>query len=65
MLGDDIEMACDEAVVRGIGEEKKKEYANALLLAAEGKNGREKRIFAAPICFDEGNVKSRIKNIIK
>lgn len=65
ILGDDIEMACDEAVVRTIGGEKKKEYANALLLAAEGKSGRGKRIFVAPICFDEGNVKLRIKNIIK
>ncbi len=65
MLGDDIEMACDEAVVRGIGIEKKKEYANALLQAAEGKVARGKRIFVAPICFDEGNVKSRITNIIK
>ncbi len=65
MLGDDIEMACDEAVVRGIGEEKKKEYANALLVAAEGKAAGGKRIFVAPICFDEGNVKSRIKNILK
>lgn len=65
MLGDDIEMACDEAVVRGIGEEKKKEYANALLVAAEGKATGGKRIFVAPICFDEGNVKSRIKNILK
>lgn len=65
MLGNDIEMACDEAVVRTIGGEKKKEYASALLLAAEGKTGRGKRVFVAPICFDEGNVKSRIKNIIK
>lgn len=65
ILGNDIEKACDEAVIRGIGEEKKKDYANALLLAAEVKNGKEKRVFVAPICFDEGNVKSRIQNIVK
>ena len=65
MLGEDIEKACDEAVIRGIGEDKKKDYANALLLAAETGNRKGKRVFVAPICFDEGNVKSRIKNIIK
>lgn len=65
MLGEDIEKACDEAVISGIGEDKKKDYANALLLAAETGNRKGKRVFVAPICFDEGNVKSRIKNIIK
>ena len=65
MLGEDIEKACDEAVILGIGEDKKKDYANALLLAAETGNRKGKRVFVAPICFDEGNVKSRIKNIIK
>ena len=65
MLGEDIEKACDEAVIIGIGEDKKKDYANALLLAAETGNRKGKRVFVAPICFDEGNVKSRIKNIIK
>ncbi|MBQ8247222.1 MAG: M56 family metallopeptidase [Lachnospiraceae bacterium] len=65
LLGDDMEKACDEAVVRSLGEDKRKEYANALLRVAEGKATGGKRIFVAPICFDEGNVKSRIKNIIK
>lgn len=65
MLGEDIEKACDEAVIQGLGEDRKKDYANALLLAAETRNRKEKRVFVAPICFDEGNVKSRIKNIIK
>ncbi len=65
MLGEDIEKACDEAVIFGLGEEKKKDYANALLLAAETGNRKGKRVFVAPICFDEGNVKSRIKNILK
>ena len=65
LLGDDIEKACDEAVVRNLGEDKRKDYAKALLLVAEGNATKGKRVFAAPICFDEGNVKSRIKNIIK
>ncbi len=65
MLSNDIEKACDEAVIIGIGEDRKKDYANALLLAAEAGNRKGKRVFVAPICFDEGNVKSRIKNILK
>lgn len=65
LLGDDMEKACDEAVVGSLEEDKRKEYANALLMAAEGKAVKGKRIFVAPICFDEGNVKSRIKNIVK
>ena len=65
LLGDDMEKACDEAVVGSLEDDKRKEYANALLLAAEGKTVKDKRIFVAPICFDEGNVKSRIKNIVK
>lgn len=65
MFGDDIEKACDEEVIQRMGKAKRKEYAYALLnMAAE--NGRRKRtIFVAPVCFDEGNVKSRIKNIMK
>lgn len=65
MLGEDIEKACDEAVIREIGEDRKKDYANALLHAAESGNRKVKSVFVAPICFDEGNVKSRIKNIIE
>ena len=65
LFGSDLEKACDEEVIRGMGKEKRKEYAYALLhIAAE--NGRKKRrVFVAPICFDEGNVKSRIKNVMK
>ncbi|MBQ3516231.1 MAG: M56 family metallopeptidase, partial [Lachnospiraceae bacterium] len=65
MLGEDIEKACDEAVIREIGEDRKKDYANALLHTAEAGNRKVKSVFVAPICFDEGNVKSRIKNIIE
>ncbi len=65
LLGSDIEKACDEEVIRHLGEEKKKEYAYALLKVASGRLCKEKRIFVAPICFDEGNVKGRIKNIMR
>lgn len=57
----DMESSCDEAVIRDIGYERKKEYAYTLLaLSASGgwKVG-------CPIAFGENNVKGRIKNVIK
>lgn len=65
LFGSDMEKACDEEVIRTMSREKRKEYAYALLhIAAENGSGK-KRVFIAPICFDEGNVKSRIRNIMK
>lgn len=65
LLGSDMEKACDEEVIRSMGEERRKEYAYALLHMAAENGMRKKRVFVAPICFDEGNVKSRIRNIMK
>lgn len=61
----DMEKACDEEVIRSMSEGQRKEYAYTLLhMAAENGTDR-KKIFVAPICFDEGNVKSRIQNVMK
>ena len=65
LFGSDMEKACDEEVIRTMSREKRKEYAYALLHIATENGARKKRIFVAPISFDEGNVKSRIKNIMK
>ena len=65
LFGSDMEKACDEEVIRTMSKEKRKEYAYALLHIATGNGSRKKRVFVAPICFDEGNVKSRIRNIMK
>ncbi|MDE7339151.1 MAG: hypothetical protein K2N80_01135 [Lachnospiraceae bacterium] len=65
LFGSDMEKACDEEVIRTMSREKRKEYAYALLHIAVWNGSGKKRIFVAPICFDEGNVKSRIKNIMK
>ena len=65
LFGGDMEKACDEEVIRTMSREKRKEYAYALLHIAAGNGSRKKRIFVAPIGFGEGNVKSRIKNIMK
>ena len=65
LFANDMEKACDEEVIRSMGGEKRKEYAYALLHIAAGNGTRKKRVFVAPICFDEGNVKSRIRNVMK
>lgn len=58
-FGRDMEMACDEETLERLGVEKKKAYAEVLLLLASGKRSA----LTAPIAFGEGNVKSRIHNM--
>ena len=65
LFGSDMEKACDEEVIRTMSKEKRKEYAYALLHIATENGLRKKKVFVAPIGFAEGNVKSRIRNIIK
>ena len=65
LFGSDMEKACDEEVIQTMSRERRKEYAYALLHIAAGNGLRKKKVFVAPICFDEGNVKSRIRNIMK
>lgn len=60
MMTKDMEMACDEETVQRIGVETRKEYATALLkLSTKRKN------LLIPVAFGEGNVKSRINNVLK
>lgn len=65
LLGCDMEKACDEEVIQSMGEVEKKEYAYALLHIGSGDPVKKKTVFVAPICFGEGNVKERIRNILK
>lgn len=59
LSGKDMEMSCDEAVVRKLGTEIRADYSASLLSLATGK-----RIIAGmPLAFGEGNTKSRIKNL--
>lgn len=60
LLGRDIEFACDERVMKGLGEEGKRMYATTLLSCSVKKN----RILACPVAFGEGGVKSRIQRIM-
>lgn len=57
----DMEMSCDEAVMRKMGTDLRAAYSASLLNLASGK-----RVFAgAPLGFGEGNVKCRIQNIMR
>lgn len=61
LMSKDMEMSCDEAVVRKLGSGIKGSYSTSLLTLATGKRGVPA---GNPLAFGEGNVKSRIKNIL-
>ncbi|MCH5249002.1 MAG: hypothetical protein J1E98_03685 [Lachnospiraceae bacterium] len=56
----DMEMSCDEKVIKTMGADIKKQYSQSLLNFAQGK----KRIAITPLTFGENNVKQRIKNVL-
>lgn len=56
----DLELACDEKVIRDFDVCSRKEYAKALLECSINCN----RIAAYPLAFGEVNVKERIKNVL-
>ena len=56
----DMELSCDERVLKEMDEEVKKPYANSLLSLAAGRH----ILSGSPIAFSEGNVKWRIKNVL-
>ena len=59
----DMEKACDEAVTEHLEPEGRQEYAAVLLSMATDTTAR--RVFAAPVCFDEGDIRGRIRHILK
>ena len=60
LLCRDIEMACDERVVRTFTAEEKKSYSAALLRCSVN----TRRITACPLAFGEVGVKQRIKSVL-
>lgn len=60
LMEKDMEMSCDEAVVRKMGYDVRKEYSNALLALSCDRM----RLGGCPIAFGEGAVKSRVQNIL-
>lgn len=57
----DMEISCDEAVLRKTGYENKKEYARTLLAFS----GQSSPKFGYPVAFGESSVKTRIRNVVK
>ena len=60
LLCRDIEMACDEKVVRNLNPSEKKAYSTALLSCSVPR----KMIAACPLAFGEVDVKNRIKSVL-
>lgn len=60
LLCRDIEMACDEKVVKTMGIDEKKSYATALLNCSLPRHW----IAACPLAFGEVGVKQRVKNVL-
>ncbi len=57
----DMEMSCDEAVIRKLGSDVRADYSASLLTLATGR-----RIIAGtPLAFGEGDTKGRIRNLAK
>ena len=57
----DMELASDERVLRELGPEAKKPYAQALLSAAT----HRRPVAACPVAFGEGRLKSRVKSVLR
>lgn len=59
--GKDMEMSCDEAVVKKLGSEIKKDYSTSLLTLAT----KRVAVSSPPLAFGEGDTKERIKNVLR
>ncbi len=61
LAGKDMEMSCDEAVIKTLGVEIRADYSTSLLGLATGR----RLIAGTPLAFGEGDTKGRIKNLAK
>lgn len=57
----DMELSCDEAVIRNMGNDIKRDYSASLLSLSAGKT----RARCIPLAFSENDTKSRVKNVLK
>lgn len=61
LSGKDMEMSCDEAVIKALGEGARADYSACLLRLATGR-----RLAAGiPLAFGEGDTGSRIRNLVR
>lgn len=61
LAGKDMEMSCDEAVIKKLGMEIRADYASSLLRLATHK----KVLSGMPLAFGEGDTKDRVLNMAK
>lgn len=57
----DMEMSCDEAVIRRLGPEIRADYAQSLLRLSTG----HRKLTGMPLAFGEGDTKGRVKNMAR
>lgn len=60
LLCRDIELACDEKVIRSLSREQRADYSQALMVCSANR----KSIAACPLAFGEVGVKARIKSVL-
>lgn len=61
LAGRDMEMSCDEAVIRRLGDEVRADYSASLLSLATG----SRILSGTPLAFGEGDPGSRIRNLAR
>lgn len=61
MLCKDIELACDEKVIKNMSFANRKEYSRVLLSCAS----QRRLVFSCPLAFGEVGVKERVKSVLK
>ena len=61
LAGKDMEMSCDEAVIKHLGEQIRADYSQALLRLAAHKP----IVSGMPLAFGEGDTKGRVRNMAK
>ena len=61
LAGRDMEMSCDEAVLKKLGEGVCADYSASLLRFAAGRRGA----LSVPLAFGESGIKGRIKNLLR
>lgn len=57
----DMEMSCDEAVIKQLGHSVKKDYSSSLLAFAAGR----RIVGGTPLAFGEGDTKGRVRNVLR
>ncbi|MDD2401915.1 MAG: M56 family metallopeptidase [Clostridia bacterium] len=60
LMGEDMELSCDESVIKQMGSGIKKDYSASLLFLSTGR----RIIGGCPLAFGENNTKGRIVNIL-